>query len=152
MQRFSRYGWWSAALVTMIVLAVASRPRRAESLPSPRPIEDWSLVELVDHLNRMGVDVRLRSTLEGGTIGPTVFLTTIDKDWRSLNALNKDPKRIGEWRGVLYCERADDSSARVIRIWEDRGLVVGPFLFYGDAELLHRVGVALAPFAPPAAP
>lgn len=152
MLRFSRYGWWSAALVIMIVLAVASRPRRAESLSSSRPIEDWSIVELVEHLNRMDVAVQLRSTQQDGVLGQTVFLTTSDKDWHALNRLNKDEKRIHEWRGVLYCERAGQSATRAIHLlWDDHSLVVGPFLFCGDAELLHRVRAALAPFAPAAA-
>lgn len=148
MQHISRYGWWSAAFVTMILLAVASRPRTADSLPALQPIDEWSIVEVVEHLNRMGVNVRLRSSQADGVIGSTVFLTTIDKDWHSLNALNKDCKRIREWRGVLYCERVGRSSTRITRLWGGRGLAVGPFLFYGDAELLQRVGAALAPFAP----
>jgi hypothetical protein len=27
----------------------------------------------------------------------------------------------------------------VIDLWGDHGLVVGPFVFYGDAELLQRI-------------
>jgi hypothetical protein len=134
----------------MIVLAVASRPRRAESLPASRPIEDWSIVELVEHLNRMGVEVRLRSTQEDGTLGQAVYLTTIDKEWIALNRLNKDKNRINEWHGVIYCERTGQYMSSVFQLWGDHRLVVGPFLFYGDAELLNRVRAALAPFAPAA--
>ncbi len=147
MQRFSPHGWWSAALVTMFLLAVAGRPRSADSRPSLPSIDDWSIVELVAHLNRMGVDVRLRSTQEAGILGPTVFLTTIDKSWPKLNALNKDAKRLDRWRGVLYCERMSSNSMPANHLWPDRGLKIGPFLFYGDAELLERVRSALAPFA-----
>lgn len=149
MQRLSHYGWWSAALVTMISLAIASRPRSADSGSSPLSIDDWSIVELATHLNRMGVDVRLRSTREDGILGQTGFLTTLDKNWHKLNGLNKDGRRIDEWRGVLYCERMNYSSPATY-LYRDRCWAIGPFLFYGDAELFERVRTALAPFAPAA--
>jgi hypothetical protein len=148
MLRFSRYGWWPAVFVTMILLAVASRPSK-DFAPSSRPIDDWSMVELVEHLNRMGVEVRLRSTQQNGAFLHSVFLTTIDKDWHALNSLNKDDKRIGEWRGVLHCARVGEGQAiRALHLLGDRCLVVGPFLFYGDAELLRRVHAALELIAP----
>ncbi|SRR5579884_595808 len=144
MQRLSHYGWWSAALVTLILASVASRPRPAASDHSPLSIDDWSILELVAHLNRMGVNVQLHSTQQDGTLGQTVFLTTLDKSWLRLNALNKDAKRIDEWRGVLYCERVGYHSPAA-HLYRDRGWEIGPFLFYGDAELLQRVRTALAP-------
>jgi hypothetical protein len=151
MQRFSRYGWWSAAFVTMILLAVASKPRSTDSAPSS-PIDDWSIPELVEHLNQMGVQMQLRSTQADGVVGTTAFLTTGDKDWHALNTLNKDAKRISEWRGILYCERVGNGDTSVARLWGDRCLLVGPFLFYGDAELLKRVRAGLVPVAPPTGP
>jgi hypothetical protein len=145
MQRISRYAWWSAAFVTMIVLVVASRPRNSDSASSSPPIDDWSIPELVEHLNRMGVEVQLRSTQADGVLRKTVFLTTGEKDWRALNALHKDAKRIGEWHGILYCEHAGKGETDVARLWGDRCLAVRPFLFYGDAELLKRVHAVLVP-------
>jgi hypothetical protein len=129
MQRISRYAWWSAALVTMIVLAAVSRPRISDSASSSPPIDEWSIHELVEHLNRMGVEVQLRSTQADGVLRKTVFLTTGEKDWRALNALHKDAKRIGEWHGILYCEHAGKGETDVARLWGDRCLAVGPFRF-----------------------
>ena len=152
MQRFSRYGWWFATLVPMILLAVGSWPHRDSAALSSRPMDDWDIPELVDHLHQMGVQVQLRSTRADDVIDSKAFLTSTDKKWLSLNALNKDAKRIHEWRGVLYCERGDRNATWETRLFGDRFLVVGSFLFYGDAELRHQVGAALAPFAPPSAP
>lgn len=149
MQRFSRYIWWSAALAIMFLLAVAFRQRGTDAVSSARPIGDWSIVELAEHLNRMGVKVRLRSTQASGAVGQTAFLTFTERDWRSLNALKKDARFIHEWRGVLFCERVgENDSANLTDQWGDHCLMVGPFLFYGDTDLLHRVHAALAPLAP----
>ncbi len=147
MLRFPRYGWWPATLVIMILLAVASRPGNPSH--SSRSIDDWSVIEMAEHLNCMGLKLHMHPTQAKGAIGQTVFLTTIATDWSDLNKLNKDGKRIHEWRGVLFCERlVDNGSMRATHLMGDRCLLVGPFLFYGDAELLDRVRATLASVAP----
>jgi len=149
MQRFSHYGWWFAAFVAMILLALVARQLGIDARSSSRSIGDWSIVELADQLNRMGVKVQLRSTQQNGTVGQTAFLTFTDKNWRSLNALKKDANHIHEWRGVLFCERVGESDATHLTAqWEHHCLAVGPFLFYGDSELLRQVRDTLSPFAP----
>jgi hypothetical protein len=95
------------------------------------------------------VEVRLQAVPKHGPIGHSAYLTSTAKEWRDLNALSKDPKRIAEWRGVLYCERVGESDVtHLLEQWGDHCLVVGPFLLYGDAGLLERARAALAEFAP----
>jgi hypothetical protein len=133
----------------MILLAVVSRQLGIAARSSSRSINDWGIVELADQLNRIGVKVQLRSTQQNGTIGQRAFLTSTDKDWHSLNALKKDPNHIGAWRGVLYCERVGEGDAtHLTNQWGYHCLAVGPFLFYGDADLLRQVRDALLAFAP----
>jgi len=149
MQRFLQYGWWSAAFAAVILLALVSRQLGIDTRSSSRSINDWSIVELAGQLNRMRVKVQLRSTQQDGTIGQTAFLTFTDKDWHSLNALKKDANHIHEWRGVLFCERVGESDAtHLLNQWGNHCLAVGPFVFYGDSELLRQVRDALLPFAP----
>jgi hypothetical protein len=133
----------------MILLPVTIRQHRASSPSLTRAFEDWNMIDLVEHLDQMGVQLQLRSTLANGALGQTVYLTTADKHWVDLNTLNKDAKRIHEWEGVIYCERVKGDTAIALRLWGDRCLVVGPFLFYGDRELLRSIRGALAPVAPP---
>lgn len=149
MQRFSRYGWWFGVFGMMVVLTVAFRQCGSDPVQSARSVYDWDFSELVEHLNQMGLNVRLRSTQASGTLGQTAFLMVSEKDWRSLNSLKKDNNRIHEWRGVLFCERVGQSDAsHLTDQWGDHCLAVGPFLFYGDTELLGQVRSALHPYAP----
>ncbi len=149
MQRFSRYGWWFVVLGIMACLVVAFRQCGINPVPSARSLDDWELSELVEHLNVKGLNVHLQSTQQNGAIGQTAFLTLTERNWRSLNALKKDKKCIHEWRGVLFCERVGESdTAYFAEQWGDQCLAVGPFLFYGDTELLHRVRSALTSSAP----
>ena len=84
-------------------------------------------------------------------IGSSAFLIEIDRDWEVLNQLSKDPSRINEWRGVLYCERfGERDRSELAEQWGEHSLVAEPFIFYGDNELLARVQTALASVAPPA--
>ena len=153
MQRFPRYWLLCTTMLAMTVLGVSLSQRLSTRASAPRSLDDWSIPELADHLNRAGLHMRLQSTSKDGVIGGTVFLTTTAKDWDDLNLLPKDPSQLREWRGTVYCERVGgDDRAYLVRLWGDHCFVVGPFIFYGDAELLQRIDAILAPSAASTAP
>jgi hypothetical protein len=128
----------------LLVIALAQRTRE----PATPTMDDWSLSELVDHLNREGLELRMVPPQKNGDIGNAMFLTSTDKRWNEINALTKDPRRIGEWRKIIYCESVKGRDpSYLMSQWGENGLVVGPFLFYGDRELLRRVRAVLRDFA-----
>lgn len=147
MQRIYRYFFLSASVAVVTLLAFSLGQRRA-GLASDKPLDDWDIPELAHHLNQAGLKLSLLPVPYRGAIGPSAFLASTDKGWHALNNLSKNPKRIEEWRGVLYCERVDNDPTDLANQWGDLCLVVGPFLFYGDAELRDRVRAALASFVP----
>ncbi len=151
MHPFSRYCLLSTALLAMTLLAISLGQRLGNRPVSRQLFDDRSIPQLADHLNRAGLQVRLQSTIKGGVLGQTAFLTTTNKDWNDLNHLSKTSNRIREWRGTVYCERLGKGDP-VLRQWGDHCLVASPFVFYGDTELLKRIGAILAPFAPLATP
>jgi hypothetical protein len=112
---------------------------------APLPLDDWDIPQFVAYLNGKGLGLRLVSTLKNGRIGQSAFLTTRDLEWMDLNPLSKAPKHIDQWRGTLYCERgvSEPNWSRLTGQWGDRWLAVGPFLLYGDRELLARVRAAI---------
>ncbi len=130
--------------------------RRDDLATSAVPLDDWDIPRLVAHLNDAGLRLRIVSTMRDGGSVQTAFLTTTAKEWEDLDGLPKDQKHIRRWRGTLYCERGQvsdlggvgrtfgDDWSGLTRQWGDRCLVAGPFLFYGDPELLDRVRAALA--------
>ncbi len=140
MQRSYAYWFLSAAFVTSVFL-VSWGQRKVG--PAPR-LEEWEFTELVAHLNHAGLGLRVVSPQQNGVIANTVFLTTTDKGFNEVNRLIKDPRRIGEWWGVLYCERVKGRDSTLwTSQWGGDCLVLGPFVFYGDRELLKQVRVAL---------
>lgn len=148
MQRFPYYYILSTVVLASTVMAVSFCQRLRNGSDAPPALED--IRKLTDHLNRTGLAVRLRSTQKDGTLGATAFLTTTDKSWEQLNRLVKDPKRIAEWRGTVYCERAEyEGRDWLLRSWNGHCLAAGSFMFYGDDELLERIRVLLLPSVPP---
>jgi hypothetical protein len=110
------------------------------------PLDDWDVPRLVACLNGKGLGLRVVSTLKGGGGSDRLaFLTTTDQGWEELSRLPRGRPQIDRWRGTLYCERgpAGGDWADLKREWGDCCLVVGPFLLFGDRELLGRVRAAL---------
>lgn len=151
MQRFPRYCLLSTAVLTMILLAVSIGQRLSNRAAAPLSIDDWDIPTLADHLKRAGLQVYLHSPRTDGAIFSNAFLTTTPKDWKELSRLGIDPgpSRIHQWRGIVHCERTGKGKLGPPS-WEDHVLIVGPFLFCGDAELLERIRAILVP-SPPAA-
>lgn len=150
MPRFTRYGLCFASLTALTLLAVSARKPVVGPASATRPIHDWDIPELAIHLNRKGVEVRLRAVPKNGLLDHSAYLTSTTKEWEDLNILCKDRSFMDQWCGTLYCERIGDKDAsHLIEQWGDEYcLLVGPFILYGDTELLKRVRDALAEYLP----
>jgi hypothetical protein len=153
MQRFYRYSLLSTALAAMTALAVSIDQCLDHRATVLRSLDNWDISQLADDLNRAGLELRMHSPQNNGPILRTAFLTITDKDWNSLNPLAKDPSRLPAWRGTVYCERviAKDVGELAAQ-WGEPCLVAGPFVFYGDVELLERIRAAICESTPTIAP
>jgi hypothetical protein len=131
-------------LVVVLVVAsllVADRVRRVHPAADTR-MDDWTVPELVDRLRQEGLELRVVPTQQDGTTRYNAYLTTTNKEWKELNLMLKVPEQADQWRGTLYVERSHNADIRV-QCWGDCCLVAGPFVFFGDRDLLARVRVAL---------
>ena len=148
----SKLSWRMCGLLLVFVagaLLVVGVGRRKDGRATPAvPLDDWDIPQFAAFLNERGLGLRLVSTMKGGDARYTAFLTTTDLEWENLNHLVKDAKRINEWRGTLYCERerGNDNWWLLTRHWGANYLIVGPFLLYGDPELLVLVRDAVETF------
>jgi hypothetical protein len=142
----------SVALIVVLLLGAVlagtwqSSPRRALGAGQP-DLGDWQLPQLVEHLNAHGMGLRIVAVTEAdtGMSATSAFLTTTGPTWSELNSLPKVRDKIDLWRGTLYCERQQQPDARAeqIELWGDCCLVIGPFVFFGDRELLARAATIL---------
>jgi hypothetical protein len=106
---------------------------------------DWEMERMVEYLHTKKVPFRAINSNRNGVVHDGVYLTTTSKSWEELVVLARFPGQIDRWQGTLFCERTSAITRRTQqRIWEDCCLVVGPFLFFGDRDLLAQVRAAFA--------
>ena len=101
---------------------------------------------MLDHLSAQGLHLHLKSSGAAGDIKERAFFTrSAHKNNETLNRLFKAKQRIEEWQGIVSCERfaAPTVGSEFEHIWGDCCLVVGPFVFFGDRELLSEIREAL---------
>jgi len=114
-------------------------------------LADWDIPRLAAYLNRKGLKLRVVSTMNACDSELTAYLTTTDRGWEELNRPLRGRAHIDRWRGTLYCERGPSGGdwADLVRDWGDCCLIVGPFLLFGDRELLGQVRAALSDLGQP---
>lgn len=141
MHRLRVYWPMMATLGASVVFVFWLGQRKA----GPALPDDWDIPRLAAYLNEHGLHLRVVPTAAHAPPDPTAYLTTTDKGWEEFNRLFKGPLQMDKWRGTLYCERGHggDNWADLARQWGDYCLVAGPFIFFGDLELLGRVRAAL---------
>ena len=138
---------WRAGLPLLFVLvagalvAVWIEQRQRRPTSPALSLDDWDIPQLVNYLNGKGLELRAVPTRENGVLHFNAFLTTTNKSWEPLNLLPNDETQAKLWEGTLYCVRGPGGEgwSDITQQWGDGSLVVGPFLFYGDRELLSRV-------------
>jgi hypothetical protein len=130
-----------------LVLAVAHDARdRGRSPGGPSALAGWDVPRLADHLRASGLRLRAVSAEGAGrAAGDRVFLTTADEPWEHFNGLVALPEQVGRWRGTVFCERLHQPGSRdeALRQWGECGLRAGPFVLFGDPDLLAQVRQAL---------
>lgn len=149
MRRNGRYVLLGAIFLTMSLLVAWIGSCQMPSSPVSLMMDDWNVPRLVAHLRKAGVEVHTMPCQQNDVLDSCVYLSVNQKQWSDVSGLSKSPKRIHEWRGIVYCVReSPDSAENLAAQWGDRCLRIGPFICYGDADLLGRIGAAVYHSAP----
>jgi hypothetical protein len=106
---------------------------------------DWDVQRLGRELNDRGLQLHVVAAAEGGAVRNNAYFSQDDRTWKELTVLLKSVKRAGDWRGVVYCEKVTQPGSRDLQMdaWGENARMEGPFLFFGDRELLSRIHEAL---------
>jgi hypothetical protein len=149
LRKLGMLGWWlaGAGLTAALLLCAWTFSRTTEDASVALPdLERWDVPRLSEYLCSQGLHFRLVPTNEGGTpIADNAYLTTTDKSRLELDDQLKVRECIDAWKGTVYCERVYQPGRRDLQIivWGDCCLVAGPFIFFGDRDLLDQIGKAL---------
>lgn len=143
---------WSAFAFVLAGVILAGWAWRTAWRPQPLPLESWAIADMADHLCGRGIHLRVVSTAFSSPARQSVFLTQTDKPWARLNEVAALRECIDQWRGtLLLLHRGDDVDrlAEQTELWGDSCLIAGPFVFFGDPELLLSVRAVLGDGAHP---
>jgi hypothetical protein len=144
MRRNGRFILLSAIFLTMALLIAWLGWRRMPPSPPSLAMDDWNVPKLVAHLRKAGVEVHTLPCQRNDVPDWCAYLSVTQKEWSDVNGLSKSPILFHEWRGIVYCAReSSDDAADLATQWGDRCLRIGPFICYGDADLLARIGTAV---------
>ena len=136
------------SLLAALLAACGWRHTDDEPTAATPDVAGWDVPRMAEHLRSRGLTFRLIPADEPGVnAARSAYLTTTAKTWRELTVLRRARERIGDWQGTLHCERVNQPGTLDLQIqrWGDCCLEVGPFVFFGDPELLARVRTALRP-------
>jgi hypothetical protein len=138
--------WLAGPVLAASLLAIVCLSRRESRGPADPPLDGWDIRELVAHLRTAGLALRVVPTQKDEVVSHNAYLTTTDQRWEEFNRLPKSCDLIDSWRGTVYVEKgpADADQSDRMQLWGDCCLAAGPFLFFGDPELLARIRSALA--------
>jgi hypothetical protein len=119
-----------------------SGPRPA---PTP-PQEAKDVAELTTLLESRGVALHAAALARNGPCDDRAYLTDAERPWAELSRLPAVREKVGQWRGVVMCEKVvPGSTPRVhLEVWGDAYLEAPPWIFFGDPDLRKRIGEALA--------
>jgi hypothetical protein len=90
--------------------------------------------------------VETAPSVPGGGHPHNLFLTRSPRPTAASLQVPKAPEALDRWHGALYVERLSEPGGRKeqVALWGDACFVAGPFLFFGDPEMLAEAREALA--------
>jgi hypothetical protein len=136
--------WLVVSIFLAAVMAVPLTCRlRSRPTPPPTATELRTLTELAEVLSQEAPDLQIVPIAKHGNVERGMFLSKEPRSWEKLASVTRSNRDADKWQGVVYCERqgGDISSIpeRDIEMWGEHALRIGPFLLFGDPELLHRI-------------
>jgi hypothetical protein len=129
------------------ILAVGEGRRWMKTeAPATERMKAWDCHDLVDQLHASGLHYQAMATSENGSWEQNVYLTRSGRKWSDLNTVPKLREHIDAWRGAVYCEKASAPWRREeqLRDWGDCCVYIGPFVFFGDRQMLAEIEASLA--------
>jgi hypothetical protein len=134
--------WIYFVAATAVATALAARSPSGQPAPAPDPLASWGIPKMRARLAERLPHLVQTADAAGGQAEVGFYLTTAPRPWEALNRLSCVPERADRWRGAVHCGHYCEVLP-VVEGWGEHGLVAGPFLFFGDPELLSQIQDAL---------
>ncbi len=132
--------WGCLAVAVVLVSRPCSSGQRLE-------IRNWTLPQLVEHLEASQTEFQVVPTQKSGNWSNSIYLTNrTDLDWTALQTMVRSVEKIDKWRGVVLIERLSNKPGPQwdVSQWGKYGLQLDRFILFGDEELLRQISQSMA--------
>jgi hypothetical protein len=141
MTKFTRTAWAVAVGIAISLSSLSAGLWWAHRPCACAAMDNWKFEDIAWHLRRNGLELRVVPTPPNNPLWVSAYLTTTNKSVEQLSILPAEPERIADWNGTVNCRlsisgAAGDSPASN---WGDCWMRVGPFLLFGDRDLMARI-------------
>jgi hypothetical protein len=142
MRNFTRTAWVVAVGIAISLSSLSAGLWLARRPPcSCAAMDDWKLEDLPWQLRRNGMELRAVSAPPNNPLWVGAYLTTTNKSREQLLLLPALRERIADWNGTVYYRKSisGDAGDAPDPNAGDCSMRVGPFLLFGDRELMARI-------------
>ena len=133
---------WTLALA--FALCTATVPLSHRWL-DPRSAPPHNLTELAEMSRQFGLPLHV-VPLRDSSLEEGIYLCQCAQSREELQRLARAAEDGDYWRGVVFCElnqRLGEIDDDEWRRWGEYGMLIGPFVLFGDPALLRRIRQAL---------
>ncbi len=110
-----------------------------------QPTAPHTMTELTARLSR-GTPLHIVRQFPDRPEGPT-WICTRPMSHEELWGMIRTPERVkaSQWQGIVFCERlrpewvADMEEEFIHTVWGEYGMLLEPFVLFGDPDLLQRI-------------
>jgi hypothetical protein len=124
-------------MISVVILSTAAVPlaRRLRNQPVACP---RTLTHLTEMLSQQAPSLHVVSMREDD-LESGIYVCMQSQPREKLLWLRRTSEGASKWQGVVYCERVGTEAVieeHEIETWDKHGMQIGPFLFFGDPDLL----------------
>jgi hypothetical protein len=133
---------WTLALAFAVCAVAVPLTHRLLHSPSAPP---RSLTELTQRLHRAGLPLYVVQMTDTSP-EKGLYLCERPRSQEQLQWLRRAAEYGDRWRGVVFCEfstHLGEIPDEELERWGEYGMLLGPFVFFGDPALLRRIRQAL---------
>jgi hypothetical protein len=132
----------SVFLAAVVAVPLTCWMRTSPATPPPALTELTTIAELTTVLSQQAPELHTVPIVKNGSLERGFYLSTASRSWEQLGAVTRSARDAAKWQGVVYCEYVSNImpvSEGDIQEWGEHGMQIGPFLFFGDPDLLRRI-------------
>jgi hypothetical protein len=139
-------------LTAMVAVPLTCWMQTPPATPPPILTELSTLTELAEVLSQQAPEWHRVPIMKNGSLELGFYLCSETRSWEQLTSVRRSYRDAARWRGVVHCAARWRGVVHCeyisnimpvaewnIQEWGEHAMRIGPFLFFGDPDMLRRI-------------